>query len=134
MDGIAVGIGAEMAGLGVGITGGAGAVGFTGGAGAVGFTGGAGALFAVFVVRLLLVGCWLFACVLPFAGFLGSKGILCLGGGRRPGDMAACCLVNLVGVHGAFLLAAVVPTFSFFWTRRVPGTISSTCIDKHASY
>jgi hypothetical protein len=37
---------------------------------------------------------------LAFEAVLGGKGNLSLGGGRPPGDaMAACCLVNLVGVH-----------------------------------
>jgi hypothetical protein len=38
---------------------------------------------------------------LAFEAVLAGKGNLSLGGGRPPGDtMAACCLVNLVGVHG----------------------------------
>jgi hypothetical protein len=45
---------------------------------------------------------------LAFKAVLAGKGNLSLGGGRPPGDaMAACCLVNLVGVHGGSWFASL---------------------------
>jgi hypothetical protein len=45
---------------------------------------------------------------LAFEAVLAGKGNLSLGGGRPPGDaMAACCLVNLVGVHGGSWFASL---------------------------
>jgi hypothetical protein len=47
--------------------------------------------------------------------FLGGKDSLSLGGGRPPGEgMAAVCLVNLTGVHGGLLAAAIALPFCFF--------------------
>jgi hypothetical protein len=93
---------------------------------------------------------------------LGGKGSLSLGGGRPRGEgMAACSLVNLVGMHdggffarlvgerppvglatcflvnllgerGGRFAAAISVVFCFL--RRVPGTIAPTCQEKHASY
>jgi hypothetical protein len=45
---------------------------------------------------------------LAFEAVLAGKRNLSLGGGRPPGDaMAACCLVNLVGVHGGSWFASL---------------------------
>jgi hypothetical protein len=45
---------------------------------------------------------------LAFKAVSAGKGNLSLGGGRPPGDaMAACCLVNLVGVHGGSWFASL---------------------------
>jgi len=53
---------------------------------------------------------------LAFEVVLGGKGSLSLGGGRPPGEgMAACCLVNLVGVRGGSCFAAAIcAIFCFF--------------------
>jgi hypothetical protein len=93
---------------------------------------------------------------LAFKAVSAGKGNLSLGGGRPPGDaMAACCLVNLVGVHGgiwfaslgggrprvglaAYFLVNLVGEHSGSWFAaaicaifcflgRVPGTIGRTC-------
>lgn len=100
---------------------------------------------------------------LAFGVVLGGKASLSLGGGRPAGaGMAACSLVNLVGVHGGGLFATLVGgrpprglatcclvnlvgerggrgsaasiCAIFCFLGRVPGTIAPTCQEKHASY
>jgi hypothetical protein len=58
---------------------------------------------------------------LAFEAVLAGKRNLSLGGGRPPGDaMAACCLVNLVGVHGGSWFASL-------GGGRPPGDAMAAC-------
>jgi hypothetical protein len=58
---------------------------------------------------------------LAFEAVLAGKRNLFLGGGRPPGDaMAACCLVNLVGVHGGSWFASL-------GGGRPPGDAMAAC-------
>jgi hypothetical protein len=93
--------------------------------------GGVGTVFVASVVWLALLVRWpcswlllemAFVLGLAFKLFLVGKGCLGLGGGRPPvvlvfapgEDMATLALVNLVGAHGGYwLAAAIVATFCF---------------------